>query len=151
MADRIAVIHARWHAQIVEQGCQAFLEAIESRGISLDRVDRFAVPGSYEIPLRAQRLAATGKYAAIMAAGLVVDGGIYRHEFVADAVVGGLMRVQLDSGVPIVNMVLTPRHFHDHDTHETFFRDHFKIKGAEAAAVCVEAVAAGAEPRAARF
>jgi 6,7-dimethyl-8-ribityllumazine synthase len=141
MPDRIAFIHARWHAQIVDRGRHAFLDAVETLGVSRGRVDCFAVPGSYEIPLRAQRLAATGRYAAIVAAGLVVDGGIYRHEFVAEAVIGGLMRVQLDSGVPVVSMVLTPHCFHGHDAHEEFFRAHFKIKGAEAAAVCVEAMA----------
>ena len=112
MPDRIAVIHARWHAQIVDQGCHALLESLGSLGVCRDRVDRFAVPGSYEIPLCVQRLAATGRYAAIVAAGLVVYGGIYRHDFVADAVVSGLMRVQLDSGVPVVSMVLAPHHFH---------------------------------------
>ena len=57
-------------------------------------------PGAFEIPLHAKRLATSGRYAAVVGAGLVVDGGIYRHEFVADAVVNGLMRVQLDTDVP---------------------------------------------------
>ena len=146
MPNRIAVIHARWHARIVEQGCDSLMESLESLGVSGNRVDRVAVPGSYEIPLRAQRLAATGQYAAIVAAGLVVDGGIYRHDFVAKAVIDGLMRVQLDSGVPIISMVLTPHRCHEHGPHEEFFRDHFRIKGAEAAAVCVETMAAFSEP-----
>lgn len=148
MQNRIAIVHARWHAQIVDAGCRAFVETLESLGVPADRIDEFDVPGSYEIPLRAQRLAATGRYAAILAAGLVVDGGIYRHEFVANAVIGGLMRVQLDSGVPVVSMVLTPHNFHAHDAHEDFFRRHFKIKGAEAAAICAEAMA---EPSAAPY
>jgi len=53
----------------------------------------------------AQLLAKTGRYAAIVAAGFVVDGGIYRHEFVAEAVIGGLMRVQLETGVPVISAV----------------------------------------------
>ena len=141
MPDRIAVIHARWHTQIVDQGCHALLESLGSLGVCRDRVDRFSVPGSYEIPLCAQRLAAIGRYAAIVAVGLVVDGGIYRHDFIADAVISGLMRVQLDSGVPVVSMVPTPHHFHGHDAHEAFYFEHFKIKGAEAAAVCVAVMA----------
>ena len=64
----------------------------------------------------------------------VVDGGIYRHEFVADAVIGGLMRVQLDTGVPVISAVLTPHHFHEHETHRAFFFEHLETKGAEAAA-----------------
>ena len=79
--------------------------------------------GAFEIPLHAMRLAESGTYDAIVAAGLVVDGGIYRHEFVADAVIGGLMRVQLDTGVPVISAVLTPHHFHEHETHRAFFFD----------------------------
>ena len=75
------------------------------------------VPGSFEIPLHAQRLAGIGRYAAIVGAGFVVDGGIYRHEFVAEAVINGLMRVQLDTDTPVISMVLTPHHFHEHDEH----------------------------------
>lgn len=68
-----------------------------------------------------------------MAAGLVVDGGIYRHEFVATAVIDGLMRVQLDTDVPVFSVVLTPHHFHEHDEHVRYFAEHFVKKGAEAA------------------
>ncbi|WP_204322835.1 6,7-dimethyl-8-ribityllumazine synthase, partial [Streptococcus pneumoniae] len=66
-------------------------------------VDLFEVPGAFEIPLQAKLLARTGRYAAIVAAGFVVDGGIYRHEFVADAVISGLMRVQMDTDVPVIS------------------------------------------------
>jgi 6,7-dimethyl-8-ribityllumazine synthase len=66
----------------------------------------------------------------------VVDGGIYRHEFVASSVIDGLMRVQLETEVPIISVVLTPQRFHEHDTHRQFFRDHFLIKGEEAAEAC---------------
>ena len=66
----------------------------------------------------------------------MVDGGIYRHEFVADAVVSGLMRVQLDTDVPILSVVLTPHHFHDHADHAAFFAGHLEQKGAEAARAC---------------
>ena len=67
------------------------------RGAAIARaqVDLFEVPGSFEIPLHAQLLDKTRRYTAIVAAGLVVDGGIYRHEFVANAVIKALMDVQL--------------------------------------------------------
>ncbi len=96
--------------------------------------------GAFEIPLTAKRLAESGRYDAIVAAGLVVDGGIYRHEFVAEAVIGGLMRVQLDSGVPTISAVLTPHHFHEHETHRAFFAAHVREKGAEAARACAHTV-----------
>jgi 6,7-dimethyl-8-ribityllumazine synthase len=56
---------------------------------------RNEVPGAFEIPLHSQVMARTGRYDAIVACGLVVNGGIYCHEFVAHAVIDGLMRVQL--------------------------------------------------------
>ena len=110
--------------------------------LSRGAVDYFEVPGSFEIPLQAKLLARSGRYAAIVAAGFVVDGGIYRHEFVAEAVISGLMRVQLDTGVPVISMVLTPQRFHEHDEHRRFFREHFVIKGTEAATACLETIAA---------
>ena len=100
------------------------------------------MPGSFEIPLQAKLLAESGRYAAIVAAGFVVNGGIYRHDFVARAVIDGLMRVQLDTGVPVLSMVLTPLHFHEHADHQQFFHDHFVVKGQEAARACVRTIAA---------
>jgi 6,7-dimethyl-8-ribityllumazine synthase len=73
---------------------------------------------------------------------LVVDGGIYRHEFVAEAVITGLMQVQLETGVPVISAVLTPHHFHEHETHRKFFFDHLETKGAEAARACAHTVEA---------
>ncbi len=102
-------------------------------GHSRDSLEFFEVPGAFEIPLHARRLAQTGRYDGIVAAGLVVDGGIYRHDFVATAVIDGLMRVQLDTDVPVFSVVLTPHHFHEHDEHIEYFTRHFVKKGAEAA------------------
>ena len=59
------------------------------RLIPPDQVDVFDVPGAFELPLMAQELARSGRYGAIACAALVVDGGIYRHEFVAQTVGGG--------------------------------------------------------------
>jgi len=132
-ASHVAFVQANWHKEIVDQGREAFLEAFEAAGGSTDRVNVFDVPGSYEIPLQAKLLAKSGDYAAIVAAGFVVDGGIYRHEFVARAVLNGLMKVQLETEVPIISMVLTPQQFHGHSEHVRFFQEHFKIKGTEAA------------------
>ena len=135
---RIAFIEARWHADIVDQGRKAFVAHICARGMTEDSVDVFDVPGSLEIPLMAKRVALTGKYAAIIGAGLVVDGGIYRHEFVAQAVLNGIVQVSLETGIPVISMVLSPHRFHEHDEHSRFFRDHFKVKGVEAASACVD-------------
>ena len=134
---RLAVVCAQWHADLVAQAREALFDELASLGIDADTVDAFEVPGAFEIPLLAQQLARSGRYAAIVACALVVDGGIYRHEFVANAVIDGLMRAQLDSGVPVLSAVLTPQAFHEHETHARFFAEHLVLKGREAARACV--------------
>ncbi len=137
---RIAFVQSCWHKDLVDQARKAFLAEIAQLGTTESRVDCFEVTGAFEIPLYAQRLATSGTYDAIVAAGLVVDGGIYRHEFVASAVVDGLMRVQLDTGVPVISAVLTPHHFHEHETHRAFFFEHLETKGVEAARACAHTI-----------
>jgi 6,7-dimethyl-8-ribityllumazine synthase len=139
---RVALVRSGWHADIVGMACEAFLAEL-ARGDRASRppVDVFEVPGAFEIPLHARRLARSGRYAAIVACGLVVDGGIYRHEFVAEAVISGLMRVQLDSDTPVISAVLTPKNFHEHDEHRRFFAEHFVVKGREAAQACLQTLA----------
>jgi len=131
---RIAFVQSCWHRDIVDVGRDAFVAAMGERGHAPGSIDCTEVPGAFEIPLRAKLLAATGRYMAIVAAGLVVDGGIYRHDFVARTVVDALMRVQLDACVPVFSMVLTPHHFHEHDENHGFCMAHVRTKGREAAA-----------------
>ncbi len=140
-AGRIAFVQACWHKDIVDQCRNSFVEEIARLGTARDAIDFFEVPGSFEIPLQAQILAKSGRYAAIIASGFVVDGGIYRHEFVAGTVIDALMQVQLETEVPVISAVLTPQRFHDHDDHRKFFHEHFVIKGAEAARACVSTIA----------
>lgn len=136
--QKIAFIQASWHGDIVSEGRKGFISEMESSGVSSDKIEVFDVPGSLEIPLQAKCLAETGEYAIIIACGFVVQGGIYRHDFVAQAVLDGMMRVQLDTAVPILSVVLTPRDFHEHEAHHKFFFDHFSLKGKEAAEACVQ-------------
>ena len=133
---RIAFIQACWHKDIVDQARESFLVELGRIPIEPDCVELFEVPGSLELPLQAQLLARTERYAVIVAAGFVVNGGIYRHEFGAQTVVDALMRVQLKTEVPILSVVLTPHNFQPQSEHENFFQRHFKIKGAEAAVAC---------------
>jgi len=136
--QRVAFVQSCWHRDIVNECRVAFLQEIEVRGIAPSHVDLFEVPGAFEIPLHAQLLAKTRRYTAIVAAGLVVDGGIYRHDFVAGTVIDALMQVQLHTEVPVFSAVLTPQQFHEHATHFEFFRKHFAIKGIEVAEACAE-------------
>ena len=137
MPCKVAVVASSWHAQIVCAGTDAIAAEFKRRQSPSDGLEIFHVPGAFEIPLHALRLARTGKYDAIIACGLVVNGGIYRHEFVAAAVIDGLMRVQLDTGVPVFSAVLTPRDFHEHEEHAQFFSSHFVKKGTEVAQACL--------------
>jgi 6,7-dimethyl-8-ribityllumazine synthase len=139
---RIAFVQSCWHKDLVDQSRTTFIAESVQLGIAESQIDFFEVTGAFEIPLHALRLAESGTYDAIVAAGLVVDGGIYRHEFVADAVISGLMRVQLDTGVPVISAVLTPHHFHEHEAHRSFFFEHLETKGVEAARACAHTIEA---------
>ncbi|HYP70149.1 MAG TPA: 6,7-dimethyl-8-ribityllumazine synthase [Variovorax sp.] len=141
-AKRFAFVQALWHDDIVNQARDAFLEEMARSGVPREQIDIFEVPGAFEIPLHAKRLAVSGRYAAIVGCALVVDGGIYRHEFVANTVVSSLMSLQLETGVPVLSAVLTPHHFHEHVEHRKYFHRHFAIKGTEAAQACVKTVEA---------
>ena len=134
---RIAFVQAQWHSDIVHQARDAFLAEMARQGVPPERVDIFDVPGAFEIPLRAKRLAVSGRYAAVVCCALVVDGGIYRHEFVAGTVVNAIMSLQLETGVPMFSAVLTPHHFNEHAEHRKYFHRHFAVKGTEAAEACL--------------
>ncbi len=126
--NKIAFIKAQWHANIVDQSLVGFKSEIGDAD-----VDVFDVPGAFEMPLLAKKLAQTGKYDAVVAAAFVVNGGIYHHEFVSAAVVDGLMQAQMDTGVPAFSVSLTPHNFQETPDLIKFFTDHFVGKGAEAA------------------
>ena len=126
---RYAFIKANWHSEIVARALDGFREGVANQA----EIEVFDVPGAFEIPLLARDLARTGRFDAVIGAAFVVDGGIYRHDFVAATVVEGLMRAQMDSDLPVLSVVLTPQSYQDTEAHNAFFRDHFLLKGREAA------------------
>ncbi|MBW4707077.1 6,7-dimethyl-8-ribityllumazine synthase [Roseobacter sp. YSTF-M11] len=129
---RFAFVKAQWHADIVDRAFEGFTQTIP-----VSQVDVFDVPGAFEMPLMARDLAACGRYHAVVCAAFVVDGGIYRHDFVAQSVVDGLMRAGLETGIPVLSVSLTPHHYQDTDHHNTIYRAHFITKGQEAAAAAL--------------
>jgi 6,7-dimethyl-8-ribityllumazine synthase len=137
---RYAFVKSNWHADIVSKSLDGFLQLIPA-----EQVDVFDVPGAFELPLVARDLAQSARYAAVIAAALVVDGGIYRHDFVAAAVVNGLMRVGLDTNVPILSVSLTPHNFQPTKHHVSIFSEHFVEKGREAAQAALMIVKTRAE------
>ncbi|TDO99413.1 6,7-dimethyl-8-ribityllumazine synthase [Marinomonas balearica] len=137
---RIAFIHASWHTDIVLEAWEGFKAELLERGYDENSIDIIPVPGAYEIPLQAKLLAKSGKYDSISASALVVDGGIYRHDFVAQTVCNALMQVQLETEIPVLTAVLTPHNFHEHDEHSSYFKRHFVKKGKELANAADEAM-----------
>ena len=134
---KIAYIQAAWHADITDNCKTAFIEEMTKQGQALDDIQFYSVPGSLEIPLMAKLLARSGRYDAVCCSGLIVDGGIYRHEFVAQAVISGIVQASLETETPILSAVLTPQQFHEHRTHIDFFRVHMRTKGQELAEACL--------------
>lgn len=130
-SPRVAIVAARWHSDIVDRAVESFQTRLKEHGIS--DVEVHEVPGAFELPMLVRRLAVSGRYDGIATSALVVDGGIYRHEFVAHTVVDALMRVQLETDVPVFSGVLTPHHFHEHAEHRDRFSAHFVTKGQELA------------------
>ncbi len=105
-AARIAIIRAEFNADItasLERACTAELSA---RGVARTQLDHYSVPGCFEIPLMAQRLALTGRYAVIIALGAVIRGDTYHFELVANECARGVMDVALRHNVPVVFEVL---------------------------------------------
>jgi 6,7-dimethyl-8-ribityllumazine synthase len=139
---RVAFVQSSWHESLLERCRISFVDELSELGIPAGHVEVFRVPGAFEIPLLAKRAMRSGRYDAVVAAALVIDGGIYRHEFVAETVLGALMDAQMETDVPLISAVLTPHHFHEHQTHVDFFGEHLSEKGAEAARACVGALAA---------
>jgi 6,7-dimethyl-8-ribityllumazine synthase len=134
---KIAYVQAAWHTDITDHCKRAFVAALARHGDGAHQIEFFSAPGSLEIPLMAKKLAKTGRYAAVCASGLVVDGGIYRHDFVAQAVLQGIVQTSLETDVPVLSAVLSPHHFHEHAVHEEFFKRHMATKGTELAEACL--------------
>ena len=101
---RIAIAASRFNAFIVEQLVEGARDALARRGVEPTLV---WVPGAFELPLAADRLAASGRFDAVIALGAVIRGGTPHFDFVAGACADGLGRVALDRGVPVSFGVLT--------------------------------------------
>lgn len=129
MTKKIALIKAGWHNRIVDSAHQSFADAMGADA----HIDVIDVPGSLEIPLIGQRALNNG-YDMAIGMGFIVDGAIYRHEFVAQSVIDGIMSVSLKVDKPFLSVVLTAKTFSEASPeNEEYFVNHFKLKGVEAA------------------
>jgi 6,7-dimethyl-8-ribityllumazine synthase len=131
----IAFVQSSWHKEIVDQFKFGFADKIEPLAGCKVELEYYEAPGVVEIPLLAKLIAKQGRHDAIVVSGLIVDHGVYRHEFVAQSVMDSLMGIQLETEMPLIYGILTAQDFMS-EGREDYFFDHFKIKGSEAANAC---------------
>ena len=104
---RVAVVASRWNAETTASLLAGALARLDAAGLRGDAVDVVRVPGSFELPLAADRLAATGRYAAVLCLGAIVRGETSHDRHIASAVAHGIEQAGRARGVPILFGVLT--------------------------------------------
>jgi 6,7-dimethyl-8-ribityllumazine synthase len=104
---RFAIVVSRFNSFITERLLVAAVDALERAGAADQDVDVVRVPGSFELPLTAKKLAAAGKYDALIAIGCVIRGETSHYDYVCSETARGLQLAQMDTGVPIMFCVLT--------------------------------------------
>jgi len=105
---RMAVILSRFNHFISDRMFEGCLDALLRHGVEARDVTVVKVPGSFEIPLAAKKMAAAGRFDAVICLGTVLRGGTTHNEYIAAEVTKGIAQVSLDSGVPVVYGVITP-------------------------------------------
>ncbi|WP_394003853.1 6,7-dimethyl-8-ribityllumazine synthase [Luteimonas sp. WGS1318] len=132
---RYAIVASRWNPKITDTLVAGARQAFADHGVADDAVDVIRVPGAWEIPVACARLAASGGYAALLALGCVVRGDTRHYEQVADGCSDALMRVALDTRVPVANGVLAVEDYADAEKRAG---GNHGNKGEEAALVAIE-------------
>lgn len=105
-ALRIGLVAARFNASLVDALLARATATLRAAGVPEAQIETVRVPGSHEVPWAAQRLAATGRFHAVLALGVLIAGDTNHHEMVGDAVAHALMRVSLETGTPVINGVI---------------------------------------------
>ena len=106
-SGRFALVAARFNHFIVEHLVGGATDALKRHGVAEDAVDLAWVPGSFEIPLVAQKLAQSGRYVAVICLGCVIRGDTDHYDYVAGEAAKGIGHVALKTGVPVIFGVLT--------------------------------------------
>ncbi len=130
---RIGIVQSRFNPTVCEGLLASCCMQLVKSGVSEDNITLATVPGALEIPLVLQTMAQTGKFDALIALGAVIRGDTFHFEIVCNESARGVGEVQLHSGVPVANAILTT------DTDEQA-EARMNIKGAEAALVAIEMV-----------
>jgi 6,7-dimethyl-8-ribityllumazine synthase len=106
-SGRFAIVAARFNVLVVQHLVDGALETLRHHGVADDDLDLVWVPGSFEIPVTAKKLASSGRYAAIIALGAVIRGETDHYEHVAAIAARGIAQVALETSVPTIFGVLT--------------------------------------------
>ena len=101
------VVAARFNGFVVGSLLEGALDAVRRHGGDVGAVDVAWVPGSYEIPLVARKMAATNRYDAVVCLGAVIRGSTAHFDYVAGGAAGGISSAMMETGVPIIFGVLT--------------------------------------------
>lgn len=104
---RFAIVASRWNDFISSRLVDGALDAFERLGVAEKDVEIYKVPGAFEIPLLAQKLAASGKFAAVACVGTIIRGQTPHFEYIAGEVARGIGQAALQTGVPVVFGVIT--------------------------------------------
>ena len=104
---RFGILVSRFNSFITERLLSAAVDALERAGAASKDVDMVRVPGAFELPLTAKKLAAAGKHDALIAIGCVIRGETTHYDYVCSETSRGLQLAQMDTGVPIIFCVLT--------------------------------------------
>ena len=104
---RIALVGSRFNSFITDSLIDGAEDGLRRHGVGADDIDVAWVPGAFELPLAAQRLAETGSYDAVIVLGAVIRGATSHYDLVAGQCASGVARVQLDTGLPVIFGVLT--------------------------------------------
>jgi len=134
---RFAIVASRWNARITDTLVAGARQCLADNGVPDGAVDVVRLPGAWELPMAAQRLATDGAHRAVIALGCVVRGDTRHYEHVADLCAQGLMRVALDTGVPVLNGVLAVERVEDAEARAGGSHGN---KGEEAALAALEMV-----------
>ncbi|HYY58638.1 MAG TPA: 6,7-dimethyl-8-ribityllumazine synthase [Pyrinomonadaceae bacterium] len=104
---RFALVASRWNDFLTARLVEGALDALERLGADEKAVALFKVPGSFEIPLLARKLAATGKYDAVVCLGTIIRGETPHFEYIAGEVTKGIAQAGMETGVPVVYGIVT--------------------------------------------
>ena len=104
---RFAIVVSQFNSFITDRLLRGALDALESAGTPEQQIEVLRVPGSFEIPLIAKKLAATGRFDALICIGCILRGETSHYDYVCSETARGIQLAQLDTGIPMVFCVLT--------------------------------------------